>query len=480
MDNTEHEHTIAIERHRRGNRWMHWINFPLLTVMIWSGLRIYWADLRDPFVAGIGGWEVFTFFPDWVNGPLGLERRLARGMAFHFSFGWLFLINGIAFAVYLTRTKGWRNFVPSRSDLSNIPGVLRHEIGRGELPPQGKYNVVQQLTYAGVLGMGALAVLSGFSIYKPTQLAPLTSLLGGYESARTIHWLVTMGFLAFFVLHLVQVVRAGFANFFAMITGFERVTVAEATDEPERVPTLSTDEYVSRSRRSVLTGIGGIGAAAFGWRWVQTRPADANIPDVLRDVHQANESIWRGLFREGANAPTFDFEKSSMMRVNGRHGIREEIDLDAWELTVIGADGAVLGTHTLDDLRGLPQIEMIVEHKCIEGWSHVVAWGGTRFSDFVETFHPDQASRAFVGLATPDDEYRVGLEIDAMLHPQTMLALDLQRAPLTDEHGAPVRLATPLKYGIKQIKRIGTIQFSDVQPEGDYWASRGYDWYAAL
>ena len=78
---------------------MHWINFPLLTIMIWSGLRIYWADLRDPYVFGFGGWELFEFFPDWVNEPLGLNRKLARGMAFHFTFGWLFALNGIAFGL---------------------------------------------------------------------------------------------------------------------------------------------------------------------------------------------------------------------------------------------------------------------------------------------------------------------------------------------------------------------------------------------
>ena len=217
---------IAVEKHRRGNRWMHWLNFPLLTVMIWSGLRIYWADLRDPNVLGIGSWEVFTFFPDWINEPLGLERRLARGMAFHFSFGWLFLLNGLFFAIYLSRTKGWRNFVPNVADLRNIGPLLLHEIGlRKEAPPQGKYNILQQISYAGVLFMGFLAIVSGFAIYKPTQLALLTSLMGGYESARFIHWLVTIGFLAFFVIHILQVARAGFGNFWSMVTGYELIEV---------------------------------------------------------------------------------------------------------------------------------------------------------------------------------------------------------------------------------------------------------------
>ena len=229
---------IAIEKHRRGNRWMHWINFPLLAVMIYSGTRIYWADLRDPYVFGIFGWEIFTFWPGWVNSGLNLERKLARGMAYHFTFGWLFLFNGLAFALYLIRTGGWRNFMPSISDLKNIPGVLLHDIGRrAEAPPQGKYNIVQQLTYAAVLFMGFMAIVSGFAIYKPTQLAVLTGLLGGYESARTIHWLITLGFLGFFGIHLLQVARSGFGNFWSMVTGYEYLPDTDMTNpDPDTDP----------------------------------------------------------------------------------------------------------------------------------------------------------------------------------------------------------------------------------------------------
>lgn len=226
-----HTGRIAIERHRRGNRWMHWINFPLLTIMIWSGLRIYWADLRDPFVFGVGGWEIFEFFPDWVNEPLGLNRKLARGMAFHFTFGWLFTLNGTAFGLYLWRTGGWRNFIPTRDDLRQIPKVLLHDMGlRKEPPPQGKYNGAQQLSYGVILLMGVLVILSGFAIYKPTQLSLLMTLMGGYSSARFIHFATTIGFLLFFVIHIVQVARAGFGNFWSMVSGYELLP-ADTTDE---------------------------------------------------------------------------------------------------------------------------------------------------------------------------------------------------------------------------------------------------------
>lgn len=236
---------VAIERHRRGNRWMHWVNFPLLGVMVWSGLRIYWADVRDPFGVGIGGWHWFDLFPDWVNDRLGLERKLARGMAFHFTFGWLFVFNGAAFAIYLAATGGWRNFVPSVRSLRQVPAVLRHEVGLGDPPLKlGKYNSVQQLVYGAILFMGLLVVLSGFAIYKPTQLAWLTGSFGGYEAARFVHFWVTIAFVVFFFIHVLQVGRQGFEAFWSMVTGYELLEgPASQGEAPARAaPTLGDSE----------------------------------------------------------------------------------------------------------------------------------------------------------------------------------------------------------------------------------------------
>ncbi len=203
-------------KHRRGNRWMHWINFPLLGIMVWSGLRIYWANRAY----SIGPIELF---PEWFNEALGLERRLAKGMAFHFTFGWLFTLNGIAYGLYLWRTGGWRRIIPDRRHFREAIDVALHDLGlRKGTPVQGTYNAAQRVTYTAVILMGGLIVISGFAIYKPIQLSWLTSMFGGYEGARLVHFLTTMGFVGFFVLHLMQVGRAGWANFASMITGYER------------------------------------------------------------------------------------------------------------------------------------------------------------------------------------------------------------------------------------------------------------------
>lgn len=145
---------------------------------------------------------------------------------------------------------------------------------------------------------------------------------------------------------------------------------------------------------------------------------------------------------------------------------------------------------TLDDIKKLPRVEMTTELKCIEGWSVIVNWAGARLADFISNYQPltrnntapDVRARPhdlvrYVNLETPDGGYYVGLDLESALHPQTLLCYELNGQPLSLEHGAPLRLVTPTKYGIKNIKRIGRISFTDERP-ADYWAERGYDWYA--
>ncbi len=248
--------------------------------------------------------------------------------------------------------------------------------------------------------------------------------------------------------------------------------------------TMSKEEFDVRGRRSFLTGLGAAAIGMAGLTRINTGPVDNNIPAPLRTVHEANASIWQGLFRETALEPTFDPSLAEDLIFNGRHGILdsagEEIpfDPDNYTVEIAGPDGAVLATHTIDEIKALPFVEMTVVHKCIEGWSQIVTWGGTPFSNLAALYN-DAAQAPIVGLETPDNGYYVSLDRASMLHPQTMLTWELNGEPLTARHGAPLRLSTPVKYGIKQIKRIGRIQFADERTP-DYWEERGYDWYAGL
>ena len=201
---------------------MHWVNFPVLTVMIGSGLLIYWAN--DVYTLGLGGVTLFHFFPAWFYRVFGLEHGLAVGMAYHFTFMWLFALNGLVYVLYTFLSGEWRHLLPNRHTPREAWQVVLHDLGLRKGPlPRAKFNGAQRLAYTGVMLMGVGSLVTGLAIYKPTQLAWLTNLLGGYAWARWEHFALTVGYVLFFVVHLAQVLRAGWNNFRAMVTGYELV-----------------------------------------------------------------------------------------------------------------------------------------------------------------------------------------------------------------------------------------------------------------
>jgi DMSO/TMAO reductase YedYZ molybdopterin-dependent catalytic subunit len=234
-------------------------------------------------------------------------------------------------------------------------------------------------------------------------------------------------------------------------------------------------EMRRRTRRSFLVGGAAAAAGAGVWEWLRTRPEDGGLAWPLRRVLHANEKIARGYFSDGHLARTCDPAKSAMPRANGDEGLDQALDAARWKLQVVSRDGRELSLD-LADIQALPRIDMTTELRCIEGWTTVVHWTGARFRDFAARY---QLQAPYVGLATPGGGYYVALDSASALHPQTLLCYAMQGAPLTSAHGAPLRLVTAVKYGIKSIKRIGSIHFQDSRP-ADYWAEQGYDWYAGL
>lgn len=147
-----------------------------------------------------------------------------------------------------------------------------------------------------------------------------------------------------------------------------------------------------------------------------------------------------------------------------------------------GTPGLLL---TIEDIRKLPHHELVTEFKCIEGWSQVVHWAGVRLVDLLDAYPPAKIGGPngrdprFVYMETPDGNYYGGYDLSACRHPQSLLVTEMAGEPLTPEHGAPLRLHMPIKYGYKQLKRIGLIAYMDTRPD-DYWTKLGYDWYAGL
>jgi DMSO/TMAO reductase YedYZ molybdopterin-dependent catalytic subunit len=268
------------------------------------------------------------------------------------------------------------------------------------------------------------------------------------------------------------------------------------TPRSATVPDPAEEEVRRQSRRLTRRAFlaGGVaGAMGFaGWTWLRTSKSDGGVPWPLRHVLRLNEGVGRAVFGEDRLAPTFPAGRAAaaeVMRVNGSLGLVSELNVNAWRLQVEGGPGGGR-SFTLDEIRALPQTTMVTELKCIEGWSQVISWTGVSLRDFMTHYRlgtrsgaaPDPKRKPddlfpYVALETPDREYYVGLDRASALHPQTLLCHVMGGQPLTTNHGAPLRLAIPVKYGIKNIKRIGHIRFTDERPR-DYWAERGYDWYS--
>jgi DMSO/TMAO reductase YedYZ molybdopterin-dependent catalytic subunit len=260
---------------------------------------------------------------------------------------------------------------------------------------------------------------------------------------------------------------------------------------PEEAHALDTQEPLDAetqmrrvSRRSFLWA-GAMTAGALGGLWAFNRyaPDDGTgIKANFRKGLEFNEAFSKRVFFSPTHQDRAFPRSAAVEPRNNYHGETPIVDLEAWTLMLEGAaDGPK--TLTLADLKALPAVSQTTELKCVEGWSAVVNWTGVRFADFVARYPPPPGTTYVAMRSEPegwDDEwYYVGLDMASCLHPQTLLAYAMNDAPLTPEHGAPLRLVMPHKYGIKNIKLITKIAYSNERP-ADYWAEQGYDYYAGL
>ncbi|RYU89652.1 molybdopterin-binding oxidoreductase [Mucilaginibacter terrigena] len=238
--------------------------------------------------------------------------------------------------------------------------------------------------------------------------------------------------------------------------------------------------FISFGTFTVLSGV-----AYGGWSWLKNSPkeirtATAGAKAPLRRALNKTELFFRNFFSNNHLVKTYPKERAAkVVRYNSGIGLKSMIDVEDWQLQVKKQSGEVLNI-TLDQIKALPKTELIFDFKCVEGWNQISHWGGVKFSDFITHFNlTDQAKLDYVGLATPDKKYYVGIDMPSAMHPQTLLAYEMNDKPLIPKHGEPLRLIIPVKYGIKNLKRIGSMAFSNQRPP-DYWAEKGYDYYSGL
>jgi thiosulfate reductase cytochrome b subunit len=211
-------------------RLCHWVNALAIFIMVGSGWRIYNSEPIVPWLIPYFNHH-YTLGGDFeLSFKLHGEPGLAGATLWHFAGMWLLVINFLVYVAYgLVSGRFRRKLLPLRpreilrDALAALTFRLPHEVG--------VYNAVQRLLYVGVLGLIALAILSGLAIWKPVQLQELTWLLGGFQSARVVHFLCMAGIVMFVVVHLALVALVP-RTLATMVTGTARAHHPTAGGRP--------------------------------------------------------------------------------------------------------------------------------------------------------------------------------------------------------------------------------------------------------
>ena len=155
------------------------------------------------------------------------------------------------------------------------------------------------------------------------------------------------------------------------------------------------------------------------------------------------------------------------------------VDLERWTLTVEGLVQRP-GEYKLSQIQALPKVTQNTRHVCVEGWDVIGNFGGTRASDFLRSIGADTSARFLEAECV--DGYYESIDMETVLHPQTLFCYEMYGKPLDRGHGAPLRLQMPTKIGYKQAKYLDTIRVTNVlrADKRGYWEDQGYDWYGGL
>ena len=252
-------------RHRLPIRLMHWVNVVCMTILLMSGLNIfnahpalYWGQgstfdrpwvsigaentpagpIGKTHIAGhdfvttgvlglseVDGAQAVRAFPSWATIPGAQWLAMARH--WHLFFAWLFVINGIAYVLYSLFSRHLvRDLIPTQDELRRIGASIRdHVLFRHPTGEAAKrYNVLQNLAYLIVIfGLLPLIIIAGLAMSPRLNAVwpGWVELLGGRQSARTLHFLAAFGLLGFVLIHVFEVIVAGVWNEMrSMITGW--------------------------------------------------------------------------------------------------------------------------------------------------------------------------------------------------------------------------------------------------------------------
>jgi sulfoxide reductase catalytic subunit YedY len=453
-------------------RYCHFFNFFFVMLLIRSGLsilmdhpRLYFNDNCTP------GTEWIRFTPIEVPrdrlwtakddaryisplaGTPGYRHTIGVARIWHFIIVHGFIITGIIFAVMLFLTDQWKRLVPTS------PLVLKQawdtwvHYATFNLPPEPNgfygYNALQQIAYlVSVFGFGVVATLTGIAMSPAVvnRFPWYARIFGGRQSARSIHFLTMLGFLAFLVVHVTLIVMTGFARNMNHIV-------------------LGTDD-----ENGLGMMLGFIGIAVVILSWVAAHLLSWRSPRLLQHALKSvtypmqlltlNRLMPQQKYRESQISPFF--------WPNGKLPVREDWKqlesggFAAFRLKVGGlVDNPV--ELSLADLERLGETEHITMHHCIQGWSGIAKWGGIPMRTLVDLVRPKSNAQTVAffsfGEALYGGHYYDTQSLENVLKPQCLLASRMNGERLQAVYGAPLRLRVENQLGYKMVKWIERIEF---------------------
>jgi methionine sulfoxide reductase catalytic subunit len=477
-------------------RWSHFSNLFFLFMLIRSGLsilmdhpRLYWNDHCTPGTE----WIRFTplqvptdrmwtakddarYLSPLVSTP-GYRHTVGIARSWHFMTVYGFVLTGVFFVIGLLTSTQWERLVPTSPIVFVQAWNTFVLYANFHFPPEPNgfygYNALQQLAYfATVFVMAPLSILTGMAMSPAlvNHFPSYTRIFGGRQGARSIHFLMLIGFIGFIVVHVTLIALTGFQRNMNHIV-------------------LGTDDL-----RATGMILGFIGIAVVLLSWVVAHYVSWYFPRGLQHAQKAvthpvklltlDKLIPREHFTTKDISPHFWPNGKIPVREDWKQLVAENFKSYRLKVTGLVENPVEL---SLDDLRLLGQEENITMHHCIQGWSGIAHWGGVSMRKLIDRVRPFPSARVVAfysfGGSLYGDLYYDTQTIVNVLKPGCVLALSMNGSPLPAEYGAPLRLRVENQLGYKMVKWIERIEFvasEKILGEGEGGINEDHEYFDLL
>ena len=453
-------------------RLAHFANFLLMALIIRSGLSILWDHPRlyaNVHCTPGTEWMRFTptkvptdrlytanddqrYLSPWLGLP-GFRHTIGMARHWHFLSDFLWIATGLIYIIMLFVSGHWERVTPASWQIFPEAWATFVYYATFHLPPEPdgfyRYNALQQIAYFAVpFILAPLSLLTGIAMSPAfdNRFRWYPILFGGRQGARTLHFLLLVGYIVFIVIH-VSLVFATSHN-----QNMNHIVLGRDGDDPRGL-TLG------------LLGIAAVIGACFAAHWLSwNRP---------RAVQRAARHTVGALLKAGLNSlePNAEYARSDISPrfwPNGALPTSEEwLSLAAnnfqdYRLRVYGlVDNPV--ELSLDEIKALGKQEQTTMHHCIQGWSGIAEWGGLSMARLMELVRPFPEAKVAVfysfGESHSGRQYYDTHTLENLKHPQSLLAYEMNYEPLNTIYGAPLRLRVENQLGYKMVKWISAIEF---------------------